>query len=375
MDIKQRAYVFWGILALFLSISCAGSPPPVEEPAEPPGSQTPAPPSLGDPNREPPSQAALDALDAAIREANYIRQQVIDFEGPDYFPEDWNVAESQYGSAGDRTGRDTRGDVQEALDRYRGLAGVYSELLRRALPLYAGHREQEIQEARDAAINAGIQDLFPEHLLLADEKALEALDQYEGGDHYPAAASAALALDMYRVLKTGAGVYRIREEIVTRNFIQYVSDEFEQADAAGTVAIASYEAGQMEGLQKNVEDIQSLYGSILKAGWISFVTEQEAGARAERQAALDAKANVAVRSEFDAAAALYNQADASFKAENYDDAALFYGQAEFQFANAAKNALEKRQAAETAIRAAEEKMIESDENARRAELVIEGGAL
>jgi outer membrane cobalamin receptor len=180
---------------------------------------------------------------------------------------------------------------------------------------------------------------------------------------------------MYRVLTPGIEAYYIREEIVTRNFVQYVPGEFEQADDAGMAAIAAYEAGQMEGLQKNAEDIQSLYRSILKTGWISFVTEREAAAKTERQAALDAKANVALRSDFDTAAALYSRADASFRAENYDDAALFYGQAEFQFANAAKDALEKRRVAETAIKAAEEKMIESDENARRAELVIEGGAL
>jgi hypothetical protein len=347
----------------------------VEESPAPPVAETPAPPPVQDPNKGPPNQAALDALNAAITEANQIRQQVIDFEGPDYFPEDWDAAESQYRLAEDQTGRDTQGDVQEAIDRYKDITGVYRELFQKTLPRYAELREQEIQEARNAAIYAGIQDISPEHLLLADEKALDALNQYNGEEYYSAAASAALALNMYQALKAGVDAYHIRQEILTRNFVQYDPYNFEQADDAGIAAIADYEAEQVEGLQKNAEDIQLLYNLVLKTGWISFAAERGAAAGEERQAALDVKANVAVRSDFDAAAAFYNRADASFKAENYSDAAEFYVQAEFQFAGAVKNTIEKRQVAEAAIRAAEEKMVESDENARKAELVIEGGAL
>jgi hypothetical protein len=376
MNIKQSIYIFLGGLVLFLSISCAGSPPPVEESPEPPAAETPAPPPVvQDPNKGPPNQAALDALNTAITEANQIRQQVIDFEGPDYFPEDWEAAESQYRLAEDQTGRDTQGDVQEAINRYKGITDVYRELFHKTLPRYADIREREIQEARSAAVYAGIQDVSPRHLLLADEKALDALNQYNGEEYYSAAASAALALNMYHALKAGVDAYHIRQEILTRNFVQYDPYNFEQADDAGIAAIAAYEAEQMEGLQKNAEDIQSLYNLVLKTGWISFAAERGAVAGEQRQAALDAKANVAVRSDFDAAAAFYNRADASFKTENYNDAAEFYVQAEFQFAGAVKSAIEKRQAAEAAIRTAEEKMIESDENARKAELVIEGGAL
>jgi hypothetical protein len=379
MNIKPMAYTFLGVLVLLGAISCAGSPPPVEESPEPPVPEAPPtpppPPPVQDPSKGPPSQAALDALNAAIAEADKIRQQVIDFEGPAYFPQDWDAAESWYRSVEEQPKRDTLGDVQEALNRYNEAAGAYRELFRKTLPRYAEAREREIREARDAALAAGIQDISPDHLLLADGKAQEALDQYEGEDYYPAAASAALALDMYRLLKTGVEAYLIRQEIVTRDFVQYDPGNFDKADEAGVAAIAAYEAERTEGLQDSAESIKSLYGRILKTGWISFVTERAAAAGAERQAALDAKANVAVRNDFNAAAELYNRADVSFKAENYNEAAGLYAQAEFQFANSARNAAEKRRAAETAIRLAEEKMVESDENARNAELIIEGGAL
>ncbi|MDR3166885.1 MAG: hypothetical protein LBT93_02990 [Treponema sp.] len=359
----------------FLLISCASNPPPVEEAPEPPAPVAPPSTPAPDPNKGPPNQATLDALDAAITELDRIRQQVIDFEGPGYFPKDWDDAESQLRSAEERAKRDTQGDAQESLNRYQGVVDVYGELFRKTLPLYADARKKEIQEARDAAVQEGIQDVSPKHLLLADEKALEALNQYEGGEYYPAAASAALALDMYRLLKTGAAAYHIRQEIVRRDFIPYDPHNFDKADEAGLAAIAAYEAGQTAGLQDKAKDIQSLYALVLKTGWISFATERGAAASAERQAALDAKANVAVRKDFDAAAVLYNQAEGFFKAENYIEAAGLYVQAEYQFADTVKNAIEKRRAAETAIKLAEEKMVESDENARKAELIIEGGAL
>jgi hypothetical protein len=335
--------------------------------------ETPPPEPAPDPSKGPPNQAILDALDGAVADLNRIRQQVIDFEGPAYFPEDWKNAESQFQAAGEQAKKDTQGDAQASLERYKAAAGTYGEILRKTLPRYADARKKEIQEARDAAVHEGIQSLSPKHLLAADEKALEALRQYEGEEYYAAAASAALALDMYRLLKTGTAAYHIREEIVRQDFIPYDPRNFEKADTSGLAAIAAYEEGRTEGLQGEAENIQSLYALVLKTGWISFAAERGAAAASERQAALDVKANVATRKDFDAASVVYNQAEGLFKKENYPEAAGLYVQAEYQFANTAKNAEEKRRAAEIAIKLAEEKMVESDEKAQQAELEIEGG--
>jgi hypothetical protein len=323
----------------------------------------------------PPDQSTLDALNRAIAEADSIRQQAIDFNGPGYFPKDWDAAESQQQSLAAQVKKDTQGEAREAVNSYQGLAGLYRELLQKSLPLYAQDREREIQEARDGAIAAGIRDISAEHLLLADKKALEALGEYEEKNYYPAAASAAAALYMYQLLKEGAEVYRIRQEIIARDFIKYDPGNFDKTEKAAIAAIAAYEEANLERIRENAGEIRQQYGSILHRGWVSFATERGAAAGKERQAALDVKAHVAVRKEFDAGEAIFNQGNAFFKAEKYDNAADFYRQSEALFAQAGKNTLEKRQAAEAAIKVAEEKMVESDENARNAELILEGGAL
>jgi hypothetical protein len=366
-------YVFLGGMVLFLAASCAGSPPPVEESPEAPAPAAPAPAPVQDPNQGPPNQTTLDSLDAAVARADRARQGVIDFDGPGYFPEDWDAAESRYRSVTEDARRNTQGEAQESLNRYNAAAGAYEDLFRKTLPRYAEDRERAIQEARNAAISAGIQAISPEHLRLADQNALDALDQYEKEEYYSAAASADLALARYQVLKRGVEAYNIRQEIADRGFIPYDPDNFDKADQDGLAAIAAYEAENMDGLQDAAERIFSRYDLVLKTGWISYAAERGAAAGVERQAALDVKANVAVRSDFDAASIIYNRAGTSFNTAKYDEAAGLYTQSEVLFAQAGRNASDKRRAAEAAIRSAEEKMIESDENARNAELIIEGG--
>jgi hypothetical protein len=370
-------------MVLFFAASCAGSPPPVEEIPEPPAPVAPAP--VQDPNQGPPNQTTLDALDAAIARADRARQGVIDFDGPGYFPGDWDAAESRYRSITGDAGRstlgetlgetqgETQGEAQELLNRYNAAADAYEDLFRKTLPRYAEDREKAIQEARNAAISAGIQTISPEHLRLADQNAGDALDQYEKEEYYSAAASADLALARYQVLKGGVEAYKIRQEIVNRDFIPYDPDNFDKADQDGLAGIAAYEAENMDGLQDAAEKIFSRYDMVLKTGWISYAAERGAAAGVERQAALDAKANVAVRNDFNAASTLYSRAGTSFNTAKYDEAAGLYAQSEVLFAQAGRNASDKRRAAEAAIRSAEEKMIESDENARNAELIIEGG--
>jgi hypothetical protein len=347
----------------------------VEEIPEAPAPAEPVPPPVQDPNQGPPNQSTLDALNAAIAEADRIRQQVIDFDGPGYFPEDWEAAEHQQRSTAGQTKKDTQGEAQAAVDSYQGLAGLYRELFQKSLPRYAEDREREIREARDRALAAGIRDISANHLLLADKKALEARHEYQEKNYYPAAASASTALSMYRILEEGVGAYRVRQEIAARDFIKYDRSNFDKAEKAAAAAVAAYEGADTAWIWDNAERIRRQYDAVLHTGWVSFAAERRAAAGTKRREALDAKANVAVRKEFDAAEAVFNRANASLAAEKYDEAADFYYQSEPLFSAAGKNAIEKRRAAAAAIKAAEEKMVESGENARNAELILEGGAL
>jgi capsule polysaccharide export protein KpsE/RkpR len=83
---------------------------------------------------------------------------------------------------------------------------------------------------------------------------------------------------------------------------------------------------------------------------------------------------VAVKSEFDTVNGIYNQAETAFKGKKFSQAVDLYTQSESRFAGVRRTAAEKRRLAEEAIKTAEEKVVQSDETARDAERILEGGA-
>jgi hypothetical protein len=375
------AFILIGMVVSLSIVSCKGAPPPVEAPppaVEEPSTPPPPPPPAQDPDLGPPDQATIDALNAAKSQAGTSRQQAIDIEGPAYFPEDWNAAEAQYLAAGEQSQKPTQGEVKQAAAQYKAAAEAYDTLARKCLPLYAQVRADEISQARAEAIDAGISDIYPEGLAAADAVVDQAVGQYETAaearDYYAAARSAFLALDSYRALKTGADAYTVRQEIETRGFVKYDARNFELADESGSRAINAYESGDIDIAAGNAEEAKLRYNLALNTGWESYAAERRAAATNERQGALDLKANVAVKSEFDTVNGIYNQAEAAFKEKKFSEAVDLYDQSEPRFAGVRRTAEEKRRLAEEAIKTAEEKVVQSDETARDAERILEGGA-
>jgi hypothetical protein len=364
---RRHILILCAVLVLFSLISCKSTPK--EAPAAPPAKTPPAaaPAAPGGP-----SQASLDALNQAKARAEEARKRASDFESVSYFPSDWESAESQYNSAGNLAQR-TDEEVRQAAAQYTALADTYDGIFKRAIPLYAQDREDELVAARDTAIGTGLSDTFPDYLLDVDRVGALALEQYEGEDYYAAKENWALAKDKYQVLKTGGDAYNRRIEIVERNFIPYDRDNFSKADEIGRSAVDQYHAGNIADATNGAEEAGLRYSLVLKTAWAAYAAERRLAAGTERQKALDLKANVAVKAEFDVASGMYNQAESSIKSENFENAATLYIQSEARFTVIGQTAAEKRREAEEAIRQAEEKMRESEENAKKAEEILEGG--
>jgi hypothetical protein len=319
-----------------------------------------------------PSQAALNDLNAAIDRAEEARKRAADFESGSYFPSDWENAEAEYAAAG-QLPRDTDDAAREAASRYTALAGTYDGIFAQAIPLYARDREDEIVALREEAVATGLSGAFPDYLLGADREAVRALEQYEAEDYYAARDTWTLACARYRALKTGGDAYNARQEITAYDFVSYDPDNFNRADESGLAAVEAYEAGNVEAAQEGAEEANLRYNLVLNTAWAGHVAERRLAAGTERQRALDLKANVAVKTEFDAASAVYSQAESSERAENYREAVGLYVQSEARFIEIGKVAAEKRREAEEALREAEQKVLESEENAKNAELILEGG--
>lgn len=362
-----------GVLIAVSLISCKTTPAPEAVPpavtAEPPAAPVPA-----DPEKGPPDQAAIDALEAAKAQVEKSRTQAVDIESPRYFPQDWESVEGQYRSLGEPPPA-TLGEFRAAAETYRAVAKAYDDLARKCLPLYAADREREIRAAREGAVNAGAGSITPDRLRTADAMVEKAVSQYNAGDYYPAAASAFTAVDMYKALEAGLGAYTTRREIVARDFVKYEPVNFEFADMISRAAISGYDTGDIEDARNKAEQARLWYSLVLDIGWETFASEHGTAAAEVQEDAYGLKAHVALKKDYDAATEILKQGDVLFSNRQFAEAVTRYTQAESRFITVRDAAREKRRLAEEALREAEEKVIKSDENARDAEIILEGDTL
>jgi hypothetical protein len=323
------------------------------------------------PAEEPKGKPSSGELDSAAARAEAARKLAVDFECPAYFPSDWEFAEGRYAAAGILP-RNTEEEVQRAMGVYNEVTGIYEGFFDRTIPLYAQAREDEIIAARDEIKSSRFILSYPDYLSGADQTALEALAKYEGRDYYSARDTAAKALTMYQILKTGGDAYLARKDILSHEFVSYDPENFDKAEETGQAAIDAYDKGDLKAAGDNADETLLKYNLVRNAGWAVCISELESSVDAERQNALAHKANVAARDAFNAGNDLFDQAAGLREVEQYADAATLYTKAEAQFAGAARAAEEKRLLAEEAMREAEEKIEASDEAARQAEIVIGG---
>jgi hypothetical protein len=198
-------------------------------------------------------------------------------------------------------------------------------------------------------------------------------EQYQAKDYYTAKDTAEEALASYSFGKTWLDAYNVRAEIADRNFDVYDPMSVELADDVLFDAADNYLAKDYSGAGDKAEEALLRFNLALRAGWECYAAEMGAFAAAERQNALDLKANVAVRQEFNTAQAVYARADTAFQAERFEEAVTLYDDSLSQFEVITLVAKEKQLVAERALVRANEKIEESDETARAAEVVLEGG--
>ena len=319
------------------------------------------------------SPAVLGELSTAKARADEARKKAADFDSPLYFPSDWEAAETQYVRAG-QTPQSTDANVRSAIADYNAAADAYDSLFKLAVPLYAQAREDEIIALRDNLIAVGWADVLPNFLAAADKAAITAYEQYEAEDYYAAKDSAAQALMMYQTLTNAYNALMAANEIEEMDFISYDPDNYVRAGEILDQAMDDYESENYASAYENSNEALNRYNLILSAGWAANAEKYAALAATARQAALDVKADVAVRTVFAEADTNYKGGVSALAAEKYSEAAKQFFSAEALFTTATASAIEKRGIAEQTIEEANRKIEESDETARLAELIIEGGA-
>jgi len=303
-----------------------------------------------------------NTLDAAVARAEEARKKAADFEGPSYFPGEWEAAEAQYAGAGNAKTPAAYNTAADAFDSVFGLT----------IPLYAQAREDEIMALRNSLVAAGVRAFFPDIFALADKTALSAQEQYKAQDYYTAKSTAAQALLMYQIMNNAHNALLVQREIKGREFEAYDADNFKLAGEILNDAMAAYQAGNYSMAQENANEALIRYNLVLSVGWATYAEIRFSMAETERKAALDIKANIAVRDLFTEADSIYKTSVDFYESQQYEEASKQFINSETMFVTASALASEKRYNAAEAIKEAHEKVEKSNETARQAEILIKG---
>jgi hypothetical protein len=320
-----------------------------------------------------PAPVTSAEVSAAANRAEETRQKVIDFEGHTYFPSEWEAAEAKFTQAKLTQQKGTEA-VRMVAAAYDAATEAYEPIFEMAVPLYAQAREDEIMELRNELVAIGAKDYFPESLSLADQTALTALEQYEAKEYYPARDTALQSITMYKTLTNAYTAWQLGNEIRERGFEGYDPDNYERAGEILSDAMDSYTAGDYAAAQKNADEALNRYNLVLSSGWAAYAELRSSFAGSERQAALDIKANIASRDLFGEADSNYKSAVDLYGEKNYENAAKQFIDSETLFIISSITTADKRHNAADALREANEKIEESGETARQAEIVLEGGS-
>lgn len=362
-----------GILFLVLilgMVSCKTKPetPEPESPAvtQPPSTEAPVPTGI--------SQDLKNALNEARQRAETARDMSIEVNGPVFFPAEWDETESQYLLAKDYKVEETEDSYREATGTFTGIALSYEAITADSIPMYAEECRGKMLEARSMAIATGVADLTPDRFIVAEEYGVVAEAAWETGDYPATIANAKTALPYYLALGTGGEAFGVRQEILDRGFAFFDQSTFDAAEDNAEVAIYEYDNENIDAALDNAQMALSKYNIVLRKAWYTVATQEGNTAAGARKAAVDMKAPVAVKQEFDKADVVYKEAQNSYRMEAYQNAAESYTQSVSMFQTVRELADYKRQQAESAIRAAEQKVSQSEHTAQEAEAILEGGA-
>jgi hypothetical protein len=361
----------------------------------------------------------LNALNEAAARAEAARNEILDFGGNEFFPSEWNAADSLFADAQAQRRADTTAEAQESAARFIRAAEAFEAMREGTLSRLHEALEDEVLLSRQAAVDAGAYLFAPDFLLDADNAAVAVEQQFLAGDYLGARDGVREVLDMYAAIVAGLEALRIRDEI--EPFIAAeVPELLCQTDMVSLDAFDQWDAGDFSGARASAEQALTMY-SALSAGLQAELMREEveelaqqlapqalaeannaffealnrwdagnfagakesaentlllylrAGAMAERQRALDLRANFAAELQFNAANDVYLRASMAFQMQWLHDAAWQFAESRPMFRSAGDLALQRRLAAEAALRLADERLAESEELAAQAEAILQAG--
>lgn len=209
-----------------------------------------------------------------------------------------------------------------------------------------------VYSARDAAINAGALEVFPEEFLAIDALAASidaTFEQDKGSAEYTTKAQN--LLDMYKCFENLTLAAKAQDRIEELGFAQYAPEDYEKANALADEfgTIESFDNINGAYFLEKSEEILALYNSVLTKAFKTLSNEARANLLSTKKLADDIKSSVAAKEEYNAANDLMINADACASRMDWEGAYNGYLDADSEMQKVYELVSEKRAAAEKAM--------------------------
>ena len=320
---------------------------------------------------EPATDYLLEALAEAEARAKESRSWAEYLNGPVHCPDEWKAAEERCEAADNRKDPPaTKGEAYERIAEWNGIKLAYDEIFNGSFEAFLNEQQDVLAAARQKAVDAGAEELVPDRLAVADTYTKSSEEKFQGGDIYGSLNSGKEAWDRYRILETLALARAKQEEADANDLFSKDPDNYMLAAEAGNNSVDLYDEGDLVKSQAEANAALAGFTQVIRSLYMADVEEKASLARDARAAAQEIKAQIAVRSDYEAAESVYNQAHVALRADQYEEAKDLFDRSTGLYNIAYEKALEKRTIAEEALRRSEQKLAESEEFAQNAEDII-----
>jgi len=166
-------------------------------------------------------------------------------------------------------------------------------------------------------------------------------------------------------------------KVIMDNQIEVPETDLKDADSALLSAKAVYDLGEdgasgddIAAAYNNAALALNIYNDAISDYWQVKATDARARALSAQKEALNLKADVAVRDDFNLSTDIFNNGESNYLASLYEESIGFYIESETMYINLCAIAAEKRRLAAAALQAAEKKIEESERIAADADTVL-----
>ncbi len=357
-----RRVTILAVVAAVMLASCATKPPAAPEP-EPvivePAPETPATPQI--------ARADLEALHKRVLA---LRKEAFDLGLKDIMAKEYAAAEERYIAGKKALDADDRPVAKTELSAAEPL---FADLVSKGVVMVAETRKKDADSARSRAMAADASTQSPDALGTADAAMAKADAAMAAGDHKVAIEAYVTAITAYDAVEKRSIATSVKTTIDELSYGPMDAGNYEIAGQK-LAKVDALIAEDAKGAQDAAQEALLRYRLVLAKGWELTAGSNRDSAEKVKIEAEAIKAQVAVKTEYAEAKAVWDEAVAAYASGDNELAAALFGEAEFMLTAAYDSASEKRSAALAAMEAAKTKTGESASIAESAEQSLAGDA-